>query len=186
MKHSLPASALARASSESVFVAGEAGPLWRVVQGLVRLDRDSGAEQRSVQLALPGDLIGVEALCDSPYRLSATAFTACELEPVPTGSAREDLLRQALLQQQNRCQDMAALRTGTVMQRIGHLLRLLRLDGAALKPEAIRAALPALREVAQLIDAKTETVCRALAALLPPRGRKSGPVRRGDLAGAAA
>jgi hypothetical protein len=36
--------------------------------------------------------------------------------------------------------------------------------------------LPALREVALLVDAKTETVCRALAQLLPPRSRKRGPV----------
>ena len=43
--------------------------------------------------------------------------------------------------------------------------------------DAVRQALPALREVALLIDAKTETVCRALAQLLPPRSRKSGPAR---------
>ena len=37
--------------------------------------------------------------------------------------------------------------------------------------DAIREALPALREVAQVVDAKTETVCRVLGQLLPGRGR---------------
>jgi hypothetical protein len=31
--------------------------------------------------------------------------------------------------------------------------------------------------VAQLVDAKTETVCRVLAQLLPPRSRNNRPVR---------
>lgn len=176
---------LACASNQSIFLAGEAGPVWRVVEGIVRLDRDSGPIRQPVQLALPGDLVGIESLCQRRYQFSATAFTACRLEPVRLGvdRAREPLLQQALLQHQDRCQDMAALRTGTVLQRITHLLGLMGLEWQPRDPvwgdnaDAIREALPALREVAQVVDAKTETVCRALAQLLPPRSRKSGPVR---------
>lgn len=181
---------LDRSSAEAVFRAGERGPLWRVSEGLIRLDRPSGTAVQAVQLALPGDLIGVEALCGQPYRLSAVAFTASRLVRVTVDDrrvAREPLLQQALLQQQTRCLDMAALRTGTVPQRIAHLLRLLGFDR---QPEqgdcsdcarTIRQALPTLREVAQMVDAKTETVCRALAQLLPPRRERTDgatPVER--------
>ena len=172
-------------SQQSVFLAGESGPVWRVVQGIVRLDRQSGPVSQPVQLALPGDLIGTEALCGQPYQLGATAFTPCHLEAVPsaTDTAPQPLLQQALLQQMSRSQDMAQLRTGSVLQRLSHLLALLGLEVPPLgRPQgvdadAIRQALPALREVALLVDAKTETVCRGLAQLLPPRSRKSGPVR---------
>jgi hypothetical protein len=177
--------ALACASNQSIFLAGESGPVWRVVEGVVRLDRDSGPIRQPVQLALPGDLIGAETLCGQPYQLSASAFTCCRLEPVRPDpeAASGSLLQQALLQQLDRSQDMAQLRTGSVLQRLTHLLRLMGLEW---RPEqcalnggvdAIREALPTLREVAQVVDAKTETVCRALAQLLPPRSRKSGPVR---------
>jgi len=177
--------ALACASNQSIFLAGESGPVWRVVEGVVHLDRDSGQTRQPVQLALPGDLIGAETLCGQSYQLSASAFTRCRLEPVRpvSGAAPEPLLQQALLQQLDRSQDMAQLRTGSVLQRLTHLLGLMGLDRAVHEAErmgqadAVREALPALREVALLIDAKTETVCRALAQLLPPRSRKSGPAR---------
>ena len=154
-------------SQQSVFLAGESGPVWRVVQGIVRLDRQSGPVSQPVQLALPGDLIGTEALCGQPYRLGATAFTHCRLEAVPSAAdtAPQPLLQQALLQHMNRSQDMAQLRTGSVLQRLAHLLGLLGLEVPPFgRPQmddadAIRQALPALREVALLVDAKTETVC---------------------------
>lgn len=169
------------ASQQVIFGVGDTGPVWRVVQGMVRLDRHSGGTVcQPVQLALPGDLIGVEALCGQPYQLSASAFTRCQLQAVPSQHAPHDLLQQALLQHMQRSQDMAQLRTGSVLQRLSHLLALMGLQapaGRVADADAIRQALPALREVALLVDAKTETVCRALAQLLPPRSRKGGPVR---------
>lgn len=178
-----------------IFQSGQTGRVWRVRQGIVRLDRQCGPIRLPVQLALPGDLIGVEALCDQPYQFSAEALTACELEPVDIGngddrqalSQRARLLGDVLLQQQARSHDMATLRTGSVLQRLSHLMSLLGLpwqgaqsaDGQQV--DAIRESLPTLREVAEIIDAKTETVCRALAQLLPPRTRKSGPARKRPL-----
>lgn len=178
--------AQACASNQSIFLAGESGPVWRVVAGVVRLDHDHGPVRQPVQLALPGDLIGTEALCGQPYQLSASAFTDCRLEPVcPAADAPPaPLLQQALLQQLGRSQDMALLRTGSVLQRLTHLLGLMGLDRAVREAgrlgqaDAVRQALPTLREVALLVDAKTETVCRALAQLLPPRSRKGGPTRQ--------
>lgn len=178
-------SVLDLASGEAVFHAGAKGPLWRLAEGVVRLDRQRGAGPQMVQLALPGDLIGVEALCGQPYGFNAVAFTSCRLESVPLGGrggSQEPLLRQALLQQQKRCLDMAALRTGTVSQRIAHLLRLLGLDRQPAQGDCddcarlIRQSLPTLREVARMVDAKTETVCRALAQLLPPRRERTDQV----------
>jgi len=183
MTSTVPSVALVCASNQSIFLSGESGPVWRVVEGVVRLDRDTGPIRQPVQLALPGDLIGTEALCGQPYQFSASAFTRCRLEPVPPEAAPGPLLQQALLQQLHRSQDMAQLRTGSVQQRLTHLLGLMRLDRAVHEADrvgqadAVREALPALREVALLVDAKTETVCRALAQLLPPRSRKRGPVR---------
>ena len=175
-----------------IYQAGQRGQAWRVRQGVVRLDRQSGPICLPVQLAVPGDVIGIEALCGEPYQFTAEAFTDCELEPVEAGArddvlalARQaDLLREVLLQQQTRSHDMATLRTGSVVQRLTHLLRLLGLPWQGLQTVAshqadtVRQALPTLRAVAELVDAKTETVCRALAQLLPPRSRKSGPPRK--------
>jgi CRP-like cAMP-binding protein len=181
-----PESVRVRAGQDGFFKAGDAGPLWRVVEGTARLDRENGSSRLPVQLALPGDLIGIEALCDQPYQFTASAFTDCRLEPVVVASEleRQALLRQALFQQQLRSHDMATLRTGSVLSRLASLLRLMGLpwQGAHVvdeaRADALRAALPALRELAQMVDAKSETVCRTLAQLLPPRSRKSGPVRQ--------
>ncbi|MEY4505735.1 MAG: hypothetical protein RL297_313 [Pseudomonadota bacterium] len=157
------------ASQQSVFLAGESGPVWRVVEGIVRIDRVSGQSHQPVQLALPGDLIGAEALCGQAYQFNAVAFTLCRLQAVRTESKTVSaaLMQQALLQHIQRSLDMAQLRSGSVVQRLGHLLSILP---RPLIAEA-RPALPALREVALLVDAKTETVCRVLGQLLPGRGR---------------
>lgn len=173
------------AGQEPLFRAGETGHLWRVVEGTARLDRESGPTRLPVLVALPGDLVGVEALCNQPYQFTASAFTDCRLEPVavPGEAERQVLLSQALVQQQMRSHDMATLRTGSVLSRLACLLRLLGLpwQGAQAvegeRADALRSALPSLRELAQMVDAKSETVCRALAQLLPPRSRKSGPAR---------
>ncbi len=156
------------AGQQSVFLAGKSGPVWRVVEGIVRIDRQNGPLRQPVQLALPGDLIGTESLCGQVYQFSAVAFTPCKLEAVRTESKvhAAGLLQQALLQQMTRSLDMAQLRSGSVVQRLGHLLTLMPRTDNAHQP-----SLPALREVALLVDAKTETVCRALGQLLPGRGR---------------
>ena len=141
----------AHEAQQSVFLTGESGPGWRVVQGIVRLDRDCGPVRQPVQLALPGDLIGIESFCAQSYQLSAVAFTHCRLEPVRPAvhAAPPTLLQQALLQQVRRSQDMAQLRTGSVVQRLGHLLSLMGWqppDRERTQPgdaDAIRPELPA-------------------------------------------
>lgn len=158
-----------------VYATGEVGPLWRVTQGLVALQTSSAADGRLVQLAVAGDLLGIESLCERPYALEARALTACRLERVEPqgGHDRLLLMRQALLQQHDRSIDMAQLRTGAVYDRLSQMLQLLGHDwhelSAASQPkvEAARRDLPALSDLARAIDAKKETVCRVLGRLLP-------------------
>lgn len=166
------------ARGSMVFAAGEAGPLWRVTQGLVALQTPLAAGGRLVQLAVAGDLIGIESLCERPYALEACALTTCRLGPVgPVGldgePDRSRLMREALLQQQSRSIDMAELRTGAVSDRLSQMLQLLGHDWRELQSapprtiEAIRCELPVLSDLARAIDAQKETVCRVLGRLLP-------------------
>lgn len=176
-------------AAQSIFNAGERGPLWRLISGQVRIDHVQGPSRQLMLLALPGDLIGTESLCGQAYRYSATALTPAQLEPVRVTGPDDHAhwLRQAVMQQHLRSQDMAALRTGQVTQRLSHLLHLLghawplaQGDDPAARAHAdhIRASLPPLRELAEVIDAQHETVCRALGRLLP-RTRKADTARHG-------
>jgi CRP-like cAMP-binding protein len=177
------------AAGHTLFHAGERGPAWRLIGGVLRIDRVAGGARQLMWLALPGDLVGAESLCDQPYQYDARGLTRVQLEPVhaPEAAAREAWLRQAVMQQQYRCQDMAALRTDQVTARLMHLLTLLGHDwreaqgrdpAARARADRIRAALPPLRELAEVVGAQHETVCRALARLLPPRSRSAGGGRR--------
>lgn len=163
------------ARGSMVYAVGESGPLWRVTQGLVAFQTSAAAGGRLVLLAVAGDLVGIESLCERPYTLEARALTACRLEQVEPQSEcdRSLLIREALLQQQERSIDMAQLRTGAVSERLSQMLHLLGHDwlelSAASQPkvEAVRRDLPALSDLACAIDAKKETVCRVLGRLLP-------------------
>lgn len=178
-----PARELMRA--DTVSAAGDSGPLWRVVHGVLRLDQpslDGTSAASMVRLALPGDLLGLEALFAEPYRLNVVALTAARVEPVDPAvcTDREAWLREGLEQLQRRSFEMTALRTGPVPDRLQRLLRLLGhpdLPGCSVEhAEAVRSTLPRLRELAEVVDAKPETVCRALGRLLPQRQGRRGPV----------
>jgi len=162
-----------------LFEAGDRGGLWRVQSGMLRLDRPSSDGPILAMLALAGDWLGVDTLCGQPHPWRATAVTAVTLrrcEPVDDAQ-RQQWIIEALLQQPERCHDLARLRTGPVAARLTALLRLL---GAWPRPalgavaSMDTSALPPLRVMANLIDAKTETVCRVLGRLLPGRGRPKG------------
>ena len=172
-----------RARGSMVFIAGESGPLWRITEGVVALQTSDGIDGQLVQVAIAGDLLGIESLCGQHYGLSARALTACKLERVePDGdSDRLRLMRQALLQQHDRGIDMVGLRTGSVSDRLELMLQLLGHDWRELqsvsKPtiETIRCKLPSLSDLARAIDAQKETVCRALGRLLPRQRPRRAP-----------
>jgi len=175
-----------RAGHQTLFHGGEVGPVWRVIRGVVRLDRQGGEHPLPVWLALPGDLIAIEALCELPYQFTATALTECEIKALAHPAPHEHgaLLQEALLQQQRRGQEMAQLRTGQVVDRLAWLLSLMGLPWQGLErgdsqfAESVRLALPTLKDIALVVDAKTETVCRALSQLLPPRLPRPAAARR--------
>lgn len=191
---------LALATGHTLFQAGQQGGLWRVVSGVVRLDQADDHGRVLVMLAQPGDVLGFETLCGQAFQLQASALTDVVLQPMlpPCNETeRQQWLMEALLQQPQRSHDMARLRTGPVAERLDQLLRLLLgverreslsdwVQSQPLDADALRESLPQLRVLAEVVDAKHETVCRALALLLPPRTRKSGPKPPSRWSGAAA
>ena len=163
------------ARGQALLRAGTAGTVWRVRQGAFRLERLVGDGQTVVHLALAGDLVGVEALCAEPYTCTVTALvdSVATPEPVVGEAALTATLAAALLQQQRQSLDMALMRSGAAPVRLGHLLRLLARAFDAPLGGLERKALPALRDMAQIIDSTHETVCRELTRALPAQARQT-------------
>ena len=163
--------------SQTLLWAGATGTVWRVQRGAFRLERAVGDALVVVHLALPGDLLGAEVLCDKPYSCSASAVVDSQAVPEPIfgNTARDAALRTALLQHQRQAYDMVQLRNGPGSARVGHLVHLLtRFQAdAGLSPE--RKQLPPLRDMAQIVDAAPETVCRELKRLMPELARTYRP-----------
>jgi hypothetical protein len=143
--------------------------VWQLQRGLLMVQSVSRPGEAVRHLALPGDWLNLECLCDLPADTRITALMPSQLRPLahpplPDGPA---LIRRLLLQQQRWAADMQALRTGPVEQRLGHWLALLSRAGASGAAPSNDG--PTLREIATLVDAAPETVCRVLARLRPPR-----------------
>lgn len=150
-------------------LAGESAPVWRVKTGAFRLQRPSLDGHIDVQLALPGDLIGLEAMVQQVYTFTAVALLDARVELVRLGdsAALHAALRDAYVQQQRQMLDAVHLRSGPIAQRLKHLLVLLsRTPGGDVRVLQ-RDDLPTLRDMAQIVDSALETVCRELNALMP-------------------
>jgi CRP-like cAMP-binding protein len=156
-------------SGHLLIEAGQDGPVWRVRSGVLRLERPGQDGTMLVQLALPGDLVGVEALCALPHAYTVSALCTAEIELLePTGElGYTATLAQAFLQQQRQTLDMMRLRSGSIQQRLAYLLTVLGKDQAGRVHIVQRDELPTLREMAQIVDSAFETVCRELNALMP-------------------
>ena len=156
---------------QTLTFAGGVGPVWRVTQGVFKLERQGQDGQILVQLAQAGDLIGVESLCAEPYAFTAVALVAAQAKPLAAGQDldRYTTMTQGFLQQQRQTCDMHRLRTGSIVQRLAYLLTVLgkQADGRVLTVQ--RKELPTLKEMARVIDSTFETVCRELNTLLPER-----------------
>jgi CRP-like cAMP-binding protein len=160
---------------QTLLQIGTAGTVWRVRTGAFRLERPTGDGQTVVHLALADDLIGVETLCAEPYACTVTALvdSVATPEPMVGEAALSATLAAALLQQQRQSLDMALMRSGTAPVRLGHLLGLLARRFGVPSGGLDRKALPALKDMAQIIDSTPETVCRELTRALPPRARQT-------------
>jgi CRP-like cAMP-binding protein len=159
---------------DRLFDAGHHNCVLQVRSGLVALEVSQAASDSSValtQLALPGDVLGVESLCGEASLFRAVAWMPCEVTVLqPFGTVAEfTLISQSYLQQQRRLHDMTRLRTGTVRSRVGHLLEMLARDEAGAMRPLGRQQLPTMKEMAQIVDAAHETVCRELNHFLPTR-----------------
>ena len=156
---------------QTLTFAGGIGPVWRVTQGVFKLERQGQDGQILVQLAQAGDLIGVESLCAEPYAFTAVALVAAQAKPLAAGQDldRYTTMTQGFLQQQRQTCDMHRLRTGSIVQRLAYLLTVLgkQADGRVLTVQ--RKELPTLKEMARVVDSTFETVCRELNTLLPER-----------------
>ena len=156
---------------QTLTFAGGVGPVWRVTQGVFKLERQGQDGQILVQLAQAGDLIGMESLCAEPYAFTAVALVAAQAKPLAAGQDldRYTTMTQGFLQQQRQTCDMHRLRTGSIVQRLAYLLTVLgkQADGRVLTVQ--RKELPTLKEMARVVDSTFETVCRELNTLLPER-----------------
>ena len=156
---------------QSLLTAGGQGPVWCVTQGVFKLERQGPDGPILVQLAQAGDLIGVESLCAEPYAFTAVALVGAQAQPLAESQDldRYTTMTQGFMQQQRQTCDMHRLRTGSILQRLAYLLTVLgtQADGRVLVVQ--RKELPTLKEMARVVDATFETVCRELNTLLPER-----------------
>jgi CRP-like cAMP-binding protein len=158
--------------------AGWSGLPGRVLEGAICLTQPNNRDGTMV-LALPGDLIGVEALVGQRLTLEARAVVTTTIDwlgPVRTDGWRTMLVEALLIRQEHQAQ-FALLRQGPIPQRIRHLLRLLsgelpmraragKADEAAEADGMLaRCELPSLQDMALIVDTAPETVSRIISAL---------------------
>ncbi|MDY0105421.1 Crp/Fnr family transcriptional regulator [Achromobacter sp.] len=168
------------AAGERLFRAGDAGPVWQVSRGVLRLEVDQPSGTGLVHLALPGDLVGAEAVLTQPYAFCATAVVPCQLRTVDldTEVHRVLVLAAAFTQGQQRAAGVMRLREGSVAQRLDHLLMLLQ-EATGEDIAAVRhQQLPQLREIAGIINAAPESVCRNLTQRLGRRANIAPVIRK--------
>lgn len=158
---------------ESLFREGDSGTLWRVEQGAILLQKAMEDGVALTQMALPGDIIGLEGLCNRPYTNSAIALVETKLiqQVVSDDFTAFAAMAEGYLQQQQRMHDMSKLRTGSVASRLKHLVQMLAKSKDGKRRKLDRMDLPTLREMSQIMDITGETICRELKALFPQAGK---------------
>ncbi|MDP2367046.1 Crp/Fnr family transcriptional regulator [Rhodoferax sp.] len=159
---------------ECVYAPGDQGQAWCVLSGAVRLDTTDAQGPKFASLALPGDVIGAEALVGGHYAFQARALTPCVLTP---WKEPKTSLLGLFAATQRRAADVVALRGGRAADRVARLVRLL---GAGLEPalDGSQIVMPRLRDVADITDLTVETVSR----VTPGRtGESRGRPRRTPL-----
>lgn len=170
-----PAWALDVPRGQALLGHGQRAGLWRVTRGAFLIERPTRDGRDVVALALPGDLVGLEALLDEPcaYAVTALLDAAARPETVAGDAALARALGDAVRQQQRQALEMTELRSGAVLARLQHLLRLLGRPGVNRAEDPGRRDLPMLRDIAQIVNSAPETVCRELKHLVPGEPRKA-------------
>jgi len=149
--------------------------LWMLESGALRIDMSESDDASCfVRMALPGDVIGVESLVGTTERTLVRALTSSRLVPVTLfdeGHLKR-MLMEAVAKGYQRCCEVATLRTGPTDNRVKRLLLLLANQEVGKTGEAVACALPSLNDMAAMVNAAPETVCRALANLRQVNFRK--------------
>lgn len=158
---------LSLATGELLFEAGGHGSVWQLESGAIRLDRADREGPRFMQLALPGDLMGLELLAAYPYAYSARAIVPSTVRrrSLAADAERRLALIEGLVQQQRRGEDLMALRGGSAQGRLKHLLLSLAPEEAPWTGAGTACALPTIKDMAAIIDTAPETVSRIFANL---------------------
>jgi CRP-like cAMP-binding protein len=137
--------------------------IWRLESGALRVGNlKPDGDVDLVSIALPGDLVGVEYWAGERVALHASAIVPTRLIPMDMAQMPlEAVLREALLTARQRCKEIVSVRTGPVAERVRALLLLLA-DTVGAMPGA---ALPSIKETAELVGSAPETVSRVLSHL---------------------
>lgn len=149
-----------------------AGQVWRLERGLVGLV-GAGPDHDIELLVMPGDLLGLDLAQAPGQPLRARALSDVALCSVPADPVRPDtaLLQEALAQARRQCREMLRLRSGQVAERLQWLLE--RLAGLVADGHPGAPLAPLMqRDLAWIIGASAESVCRMLA-----RQRPAGAAR---------
>lgn len=152
---------------------GQHATLWRIRSGAFLVERPTRDGPDVVALALPGDLVGLEAMLGEPCTFGVSALLCGSARPEPLGSdaGLARALGDAVRQQQRQALEMSQLRSGPVLERLQHLLHMLSRERGGAPIE--RKALPTLKAIARLVNSAPETVCRELNRVLPARPRNT-------------
>jgi CRP-like cAMP-binding protein len=149
----------------SELTAADAQRLWSLKRGVLAVyDTNEGSHgSRPCYLARPGDLIGAECLAGEPSPGRVTVLAAASLVAIPRGTLaqRQGLLAQAYGQARRQAREFVQLRSGSLTDRVRHLLLTL---GSA-HGEEVDLELPPLRQLAGLLDATPEAICRVMGGL---------------------
>lgn len=161
-------------AGQIIFSAGDSGPVWQIVSGIVRLEAQHHSGLSLVDLALPGDLIGAESVLGKPYAFFAKALISSQIKEIDfeTEQHRIHILSSAFHKSQERAVAVMRLREGSVAQRIDHLLEIFQRATGGDMFSSPRRQLPQLKEIASIIGTTPESVCRNLTHRLGKKGRK--------------
>lgn len=149
----------------------DTGLSWRVERGMLLIRGTARRSDPSWRLALPGDWLHIEDICGLPQDTRTTALIPSHLRALPPFKQplSTELLMRVVHQQRQWADNLLALRSGSVEHRIRHVLDLVRQAMGGSRGGALEPDLPVLRDIASLVDAAPETVCRVLARLRPAR-----------------
>lgn len=150
-----------------LYRAGDPTGLWTIDDGAIRLDFEHEGAEHFIHLAVPGDRLGLESVDAASHRLTARAVTVCRVRPLANPPAPKDpaLLSDALAWQQRKCIELVRLRSGTLADRLRHLLSMIAPPSVTDDPDRSHCPIPSLKDIAAIVGAAPESVSRTLGEL---------------------